>query len=267
MKKTIVLLAAILVTSMACKKSTTSTTPGGGGTVQQNTGMSNGFPASGTGSINGVLYAQRISVPTYSVTSYNAGAVFSKTAKAFSSLYVILGVPVGYDPAGAVEIDSTTLSFNATNVNNHINSYTDSAGTSVYNSAKWTVGGNSNFSTLTTTVTRGYPAIAQSNYLPSAFSKSQPLTINLGTNYSNTDSLIVMVTDNASTNPFFVYKYLPGNASSVTFTAAQLSGASTSSSAPEIIVYAKNYSNLSTGGKNYIFVMENDLVQFVTITP
>jgi hypothetical protein len=215
-----------------------------------------------------VLYAQHIIVPSYSVSQYAAGGTFSKTVKAFSSLYTVLGILLPGEQAGILKLDSTVLKYNTTNANNNINTYTDTTNTSIYNTVNWNVGGNANFTAFTTTVTRGYPTIANVNYLSTTFSKSQSLTINFGaTNYSNTDSIIVMITDNASTNPFFIYKYVAGNASSVTFTAAQLSGASTSSTSSQVIVYAKNYSNLNSGGKNYVFVMENDLVQFVTITP
>jgi len=263
MKKTIIITVIICI-AFACKKSSNTT---GGGAIVQNTGTSSGFGAGGTSSINGVLYAQHFSVPSYSVSQYNGGATFSKTAKPLSSLYAVMGIPIGGEQAGILKLDSTVLKYNTTNANGNINTYTDSTNTSVYSSVNWNVGGNANFTAFTATVSRGYPAIANSTYLPATFSKSQPLTINFGaTNYTNTDSIVVMITDNTSSTGF-IYKYMAGTSSSVTFTAAQLSGLSTTSSNSQIIVYAKNYSSLTNGGKNYVFVMENDLIQFVTITP
>jgi len=268
MKKNSLLLAAILVTAIACKKSTTTTRGPGVGTTQSTT-VTNGFGTAGTNNINGVLYAQRLNISAsgLNVVQYQAGATFSKTAKPLSGLYAQLGIPLNGEQAGVLKLDSTILKYNYTNANSNINTYSDTTTNSVYNSAKWSVGGNTNFTAFTTTVTRGYPVMTNTSYLPTTFSKSQPLTINFGSNnYSNTDSLIVLITDNGSTTNFFVYKYVAGNASSVTFTAAELSAASTTSS-PEIVVYAKNYSSSSNGGKNYVFVLENDLVNYVTITP
>ena len=264
--KKIILLASILSVVVACKKSNT-TTSGGGNTTLQNTTISNGFPASGTGSINGVLYAQSTTIPSYSITAYAGGATFSKTAKPFSQLYTIFGVLIGYDNAGILKLDSTVLKYNTTAGNQ--NTYSDtSTNNPIYSTVKWNIGGNSNFTGFNTTVPRGYPVIANPNYLPATFSKSQPLTLNFGTsNYTNADSIFVLITDNASPTTSYVSKYLAGNASSVTFTAAQLSGMSTSSSSAQIVVYAKNFSNITNGNKNYIFIMQNTLVQFVTITP
>jgi len=267
MKKIEILLFAVLFILLACKKNNSTTSTGGGYTASQNTSISNGFPASGTGSINGVLYAQHISVPSYSISQYYGGATFSKTAKPFSSLYALLGILLPGEQAGVLKLDSTVLKYNYTSAQNNINTYSDTTNTSVYSSLKWNIGGNANFTAFITNVQRGYPIITNTNYLPTTFSKSQPLTINFGSNYSNTDSIIVAITDNASPTSFFIYKYIAGNVSSVTFTASQLSGASTSTTNPQIIIYAKNYSNITNGNKNYIFVMENDLTQFVTITP
>ncbi|MHB8259391.1 MAG: hypothetical protein ACYDCN_02445 [Bacteroidia bacterium] len=264
MKKTTILLTAILFTVLACKKSSTTTSGGGGGGTTPNTTISNGFPASGTSSINGVLYAQSITIPSYSITQYNGGAAFSKTAKPFSLMYTIYGILIGSDLVGVLKLDSTILKYSTTgNI-----TYTDTTNSSIYSAVKWNIGGNTNFGAFTTTVTRGYPVMTNASYLPTTFSKSQPLTINFGaTNYSNTDSIMVMITDNASPTSFGFYKYLAGNASSVTFAASQLSGLSTTSASPEIIVYAKNFSNMTNANKNYIFVMQNSLVQFITITP
>ncbi len=264
MKKTIILTAIICI-AFACKKNNTTT--GGGGNTTQSTTTSSGFGVGGTNNINGVLYAMHLSVPSYSISQYQGGATFSKTAKPLSSLYVVMGIPIGGEQVGVLKLDSTVLKYNTTNANSNINTYTDTTNNSIYNAVKWNVGGNTNFSAFTATVSRGYPIIANSTYLPATFSKSQALTINFGaTNYSNTDSIVVMITDNASTTNF-IYKYLAGTNSSVTFTAAQLSGLSTTATNSQIIVYAKNYSNLNNGGKNYLFVLENDLIQFVTITP
>ena len=264
MKKTIILIAIICI-AFACKKSTT--TFGGGGNTTQSTTTSSGFGTGGTNNVNGVLYAQHLSVPSYSISQYQGGATFSKTAKPLSSLYAVMGIPIGGEQAGVLKLDSTVFKYNSTNANSNINTYTDTTNNSIYTTAKWNIGGNANFTAFTATVLRGYPAIANSTYLPATFSKSQPLTINFGaTNYTNTDSIVVMITDNTSSTGF-IYKYMAGNGSSATFTAAQLSGLSTTSTNSQIIVYAKNYSNLNNGGKNYVFVLENDLIQFVTITP
>lgn len=261
MKKIISLLCISAVMFSCQKTNNPPTTSSGGGSSPQNTTISNGFPSSGTGSINGVLYSQKLTITNYSVTQYAAGAGFSAIAKPFSFISFYSGV-IGYNPAGVVKINSTILK---DSIRGSTNYYTDTTSNSVYSSVSWNVGGNPSFSTFTTSVPRGYPAIVNTGYLPAAFSKSVPLTLTFGTaNYTNTDSLFVVITDNISSA--FIYKYLPGNSTSVTFPVAQLSGFSVGTQGA-ITIFAKNYSNLTNAGKNYIFVLENTLAQWVTINP
>ena len=90
-------------------------------------------------------------------------------------------------------------------------------------------------------------------------------TINFGiNNYSNTDSIIVLLQGGPGTtsSPF---KHLSGSATSVTYTSAELNTISTGSG--EIIVYGINYSNITINSKNYLYIMQYDVINTITINP
>jgi|GEM_PF-1795086 hypothetical protein len=264
MKKTTFLLAVILVTAIACKKSTT--TPGGPGGTTQSTTISNGFGAAGTSNINGVFMAELFNFPGLSVIQYHSSASLFKTAHPFNQLYQSAGIISPGDTAGHLKINTTTM---VRDTGNPSFIYTDTTSTANYSSGvKWTLAGNVNFTAFSTSVTRGFPVAANANYLPSTFSKSQNLTLNLGTaGYTNTDSLMVMIYTSSSATSGAVFKYVAGNASSVTFTPADMSSLITNGSFNEILVYAKNFSNMSVNGKNYVFVMHYTIGAFITVTP
>jgi hypothetical protein len=76
-----------------------------------------------------------------------------------------------------------------------------------------------------------------------------------------------MIYTTSTTTSTAAFKYVAGNASSVTFTPADMSSLITNGSFNEIVVYAKNFSSMSVNGKNYVFVMQYTIGAFVTITP
>ncbi len=114
-------------------------------------------------------------------------------------------------------------------------------------------------------VARGFPLITNPNYLPNTISKAAGFTINFGTNnYANTDSIIVLLVGGQGTTSF-PYKHLSGNATSVTYTSAELNNVSSGSG--QIIVYGINYSNMTVNSKNYLYIMQHDVINFLTINP
>ncbi len=257
----------ILVVFLACKKKKDptpidSTTPPVNNNPA-NSSLANGLPAN-TGNINGVFLAQKLSIPSSSFTVYQSYASLNVSGNSLQAINPISILLVGMDNAGTVKINSNILKFETINAF-EMHRYTDTTASPNYTTGViWYLGGNTSFSSFTTTITRGFPIISNTGFLPTTISKTQSLTINFGSsNISNADSIIVEI----SGPGLNVSKTLAGSTQSVNFTAAQLSNATVGTSNAQFLVYVKNYSNMSINNKTHVFIMMNSLSGFANVTP
>jgi len=210
--------------------------------------------------------AEVYNFPSMSLLQYKSRASLYKVVHPFNQQYLLVGILVPGDSAGHLKINATDL---VRDTSNPAFIYTDITSNANYSAGvKWTLAGNADFSAFSTMVTRGFPVMANPNYIPATFSKSHNFTLNLGTAaYSNTDSIMVMLYTGGSAASGSAFKYVAGNATSVTFTPYDMASLVTTGSANEVIVYAKNFSSMSVNGKNYVFVMHYNVGAFVTVTP
>jgi hypothetical protein len=258
MKYLLLKLIIIFIILSACKKEDDTAY-----NTMINTSVSNGFPLGGTDYLNGFLFARKEIVPSLSITSYSSEAGFSSSTIPMSQFYYLSSIILGVESVGIVKINSSTMKWQGVKSSSQ-QIYKDLTLVPDYSSGvSWTVSGNSNFSPFNTTVPRGFPVINKTNYLPQIISKSQPLVIHTGyNNYTNTDSIMVGISDEST----LIYQYFAGKDSVLTFTAEDLADLSIGSVNHQLIVYAKNFSNIVVNNKRYIFVMQTDLVQFISIT-
>jgi hypothetical protein len=254
-------LTIILIGFSSCKKSNT---------VQKtiiNTSISNGFPQGGANYLNGVLYARKqILIPEGDVT-YSSAAGFSSSTLPMTNYYYLfdlLTTILGNESAGIVKVNSSVMKWRGLKTSS-MQIYQDSTRNPEYSGGiSWDVGGNVNFSSFNTSVSRGFPVITDASFLPDTISKSQPLYIHSGkNNYSNTDSIMIGFKDDTN----IVYKYFGGTDSVFVFTPEEMSILTAGSVNREIKVFAKNFSNMIVNNKRYVFIMHTDLIKFITVIP
>jgi hypothetical protein len=265
MKKTVILILSIFILSAGCKKKEQiePETPNNAPSPAPTGGIQNGM-GSNSNNLQGVMQVTKYTIPSFGASIYQSAAAFNPNPMSFG-YYSIMGniySTTGVN-AGTLKINSTPLVFNGGTPSQQ-NMYVDTAASPNYgNSVTWNLAANSSFNSFTTTVSRGFPVIANMNYLPASFAKSSPLTINFGANnYSNTDSLIVFISAQSGMSPI---KHLSASATSVTYSSGELTGLGTGNG--NIIIMAMNFSNISTSGKNYVFIMGNNLSENVVINP
>jgi hypothetical protein len=258
MRNKILIITIIFISLSACRKDDNNSNNN-----VINTPISDGFPPGGKDYLNGLLYARKEILAPEGLISYTAEAGFSDTTLPLTNFYYLSGIILGVERAGTVKINSTFLKWNGLKSSSQL-IYRDSTNNPDYShGVSWDVGGNSNFSSFKTTVTRGFPMINNIDYLPSVFSKSVPLTIHTGANnYSNTDSIMIGISDGT----ILLYQYFSGKDSVFTFNPEDLTHLSTGSG-KQITVYAKNFSNMVVNNKRYLYVMHSDVLKFISITP
>ena len=265
MKKTIIFISVISFFTFCKKKNETPAVTAPINNAPVNTPLQAGF-GTNVNNLHGVLQAEKIAVPSFSSTTFESRASFNFNSQPYSYYYLMGGIfaTTGVN-AGTLKLNSTILKYDISTPN-QTNRYKDTLSTRNYSiGATWDLTANGNFNSFNAPVNVGFPIIVNNSYLPNTISKSAGLTINFGNNnYSNTDSIIVFIVGGAGTTSYPI-KHVSGTATSITFTSTELNGIGTGSG--EIIVYGLNYSNMTVNSKNYLYIMQYDVINFVTINP
>ena len=265
MKKVIISIIVVSFFTFCKKKNETPTTITPTNNVPVNTYLQNGL-GNNANNLNGVLQAEKMEIPAFSIVAYESRAAFNSATQPYSYYFMLGGIfaTTGIN-AGTLKLNTTTLKYDVSTPN-QINRYKDTLSARNYSAgATWDLTANSSFSSFSVNVARGFPIISSPNYLPNTISKSVGFTINFGVNnYSNTDSIIVLLQGGVGTTSY-PYKHLSSSATSVTYTSAELNNVGTGSG--EIIVYGINYSNITINSKNYLYIMQYDVINQITINP
>ncbi len=148
---------------------------------------------------------------------------------------------------GAVTINSSNLK----KVQNNAYIYDDFLNPLDFGTVTWTAAGNGNIPAINKTVNRGFPSFSGAESLPASISKTSGLSISLSGKVSNADSVIVVVGSNNKS----AYKIVGGNAASVSFSTAELSGVE-ASSVGLVSVSPYNISSETISSKKYYFINE-----------
>ena len=261
MQKLFIVVSLFTVLFTECKKENKPSP------VNINTSISNGFPSGGANYLNGFLYARRYILVPELDTSFSASAGFSNSTLPMSNYYMMFSNVItilGNETAGTVKIDSTEMKWGYSKTSSTL-IYRDTTYNPKYkNTVQWTVSGNKNFSSFSTKVTRGFPEIANPDFLPDTIYKSDNITLRSGANnFSNTDSIMVQIQDDLSS----VYKYFSGKDSIFTFTKEEIAGLNNGLLNRQIKVYAKNFSNIIVNNNRFVFAMHTDIIKFIKILP
>jgi hypothetical protein len=184
----------------------------------------------------------RVSQNTYVSSSFafngsGATAVFS------SSAMIGAGTVGGQLEAGQVMLNSTILKKDG--MPNPF--YYDTTGTSYTPPVTWSVNGSSGVPSFSQSVTGTYPVFTGTAAVQSSITLSQGASIALN-GIMGADEIDVLLF--GSNLP--VSKTLPGNSTSVNFTASELSSVGTSTAGMIIITVSKN-TLAPVGGKNFKF--------------
>lgn len=265
MRKEILIIIAVSFFAFCKKKNETPPTVTPTNNTPINTSLQNGL-GSEANNLNGVLQAEKMEIPAFSFVAYESRAAFDAAQKPYSNYFMLGGIFATTGVyAGALKLNNTTLKYDISTAN-QINRYKDTLSSRNYSAgATWDLTANSSFSSFSVNVSRGFPIISNPNYLPNTISKSAGFTINFGvSNYSNTDSILVLIQGGAGTTSY-PYKHLAGSVTSVTYTPAELNNIGNGSG--QIIIYALNYSNITVNSKNYLLIMQYDVINPVTINP
>jgi hypothetical protein len=256
MKRTILILA-LAISIYGCKKDKT-TEPTSTTSLSSDANAETGL-GSNYNHLNGLMFAQK-TLGTNDTLVYMSGAFFFATQ--ISPQQMDSDTLTGVN-AGTLKINSNTMVYNAAFQGIYLDPLTGFfgiGGTADYSSgATWHLTGNSNFASFDINVARGFPSISNINF-PDSVSQSTGFTINFATgNFTNTDSIYVEINGNDNTE-----KSLAGNATSVTFTPADLSSLSGNLT---LSITTENYSNKTVGSKNYLFVMNYVINKSLLLKP
>lgn len=161
--------------------------------------------------------------------------------------------------AGTVTIEGKSL----TKYQNNSYVYDNYLSPLTLSSLTWNVSGNGNIQSFSKTITRPVPTFSGHSSLPSSISKAAGLSISLGSALYQADSVIVLLT---SSNDNVVIKSVAGNASSVSFSSAELSALSNSTTG-SISISPYNITAETINNRKYYFVNESSyLKMMVSIT-
>ena len=265
--KKIIILVSIISHFTFCKKKEANTPVANTPTnnVPVNSPFQSGI-GNNTNNLNGVLQVEKVVIPSFSTTAYESRAAFNANYQSLSYYYQLGGIfATTGSNAGVLKLNSTTLKYDIATAN-QTNRYKDTVSVRNYSiGATWDLVANNSFSSFSVNIAQGFPIIANPNYLPNTVSKAAGLTINFGANnYSNTDSIIVFLVGGPGTTSY-PYKHLSGNVTSISYSPAELINVGTGNG--EIIVYGINYSNMTVNSKNYLYIMQYDVINFITINP
>lgn len=164
--------------------------------------------------------------------------------------------------AGTVDVDGNMLE----KVDNNAYVYTTAptatnpAGIDFGSSYDWNVTGGSGFAAFSHTVSFGFPSIGNITSATGTISTATDYTLSIQ-NVSNADSVIYQIAGGSGNNNILVTK--PGNATSHTFSAADLAALG---SGPAILqVAAYKLDNDNKGGKTVYFINETVVSEIVEL--
>jgi hypothetical protein len=265
--KEIYFLVAAVIALAACKKPKKKETEQ---VPVVNTEQANGLP-SNPKAINGYLYASYKN--SGSVYYYcNVYASFSDPAKKLTA-----GWDHFYDNNGSFgttsnfgNIDVGNMSFNGSFLQkssfnpNVFYTQTNSNSFQPITYSSWSNEGNLSFLPMDLGVTRPFPSTAP-NPTFAPVSKSTPYTLNLAEYVTNYDSVLVVLSDNFSSQSM-LKKRVDASTTTVTFTPAEMSTLYSGSNG-NIFVYAYNYTNQTINSKVYLFEQSAKISRYIYIGP
>ena len=194
------------------------------------------------------MTAMLLDIKGTNITFTTALAVFCATPQKLGYYYTPEGGAIARGVnAGLLKLNADSVDFFPDNTGGIYYEF----GNGQAASTTWELTGLSPFTSFTTMVSRGFPAMATPNFLPDSASLNGGLQLQWSNNYSNADSIFVFVGDGNSTP---LHRHLPGNANSVTFMPAEM--AKLSAGRGEINMQASNYSNETVNGKNYLYIQQ-----------
>ena len=232
-----------------------------------NTEMTDGLPQNYK-SINGYLYS---GVQTYQYSSSStyyysfSYAAFCDPSKNLISSYNhytnnknFSNVPLGNIDVGNVTLNGVNV-FKNLQQNFEVSYQNNSSNINFLNyNASWKTDGNRTFKPIEVSINKGHPVILTSGLnIPTSIPKNSNFSINIGTNISNYDSLIVILEDGNWNGK--IRKVVPKNALSLTFTTQEMSILYTSNNG-KITFYAYNYSNMTVDSKVTLFELSNQYI-------
>lgn len=271
MKKQVITFSIIALTGVlcftACKKksdpapaSTSSSTTGGSTTGGSSSSASTPPTASDA---DGVMVALRLNTASViSVPGFGNVTTFIKLDGGIAQFPTTTGGNT-YQDAGTVTLNTTTLTKQSNNQYQKIQQ-PNQANFGLSSSVSWTVAGTSSVPAISGVYAYQLPTYDTTyfgNLLPSnTLTKSSGLTVYISSYVSHTtssDSVICLITGGGSTS---VKKTVSVNASTVSFTASELSGLSNTTNGQFQITPYSIYSN-TYSGKKYYFVSEQAYVK------
>jgi hypothetical protein len=246
----------MLLVITSCKKNENSPAPDPVITPPvQNSALQPGIGANAN-SLHGVLMGTIFEVPGLGMNYSTALGIFNNAPQKYGVYYRPEGRAVSPGVyAGVLKYNSDTVDY----LQNGPQGFYYEYNIANVSTATWELEAISPFTSFTTTVTRGFPVQSGTNFLPDSVNRSAGLTLQLSNIFSNTDSLFVFITD----QNFMLSRHLPGNASSVNFTTAELQQFVNATC--QISVMAHNYSNQTINGKNLMYVMQRYFTEDVTL--
>lgn len=238
----------------------------------KSTDLKSGFPDN-PGSINGYFYAAaRNNGNNFSVIAY---AILSDPARDLISTYNHNNESMMFNSNnfGNINIGNVLFNNNSVNLFNTGNSvsYNSNNGnltlTSI-NQAHWKTSGNGSFKAIDMDITRGFPI------LPNTFTNtSQTYSLSISNGFgldisgaSNYDSLIVSISNGASSFAQGARKNIAAGVTSVYFSSSDLSILSTGTYA-YLYINAYNYSNKTVENVSYVFELANKVQTYLLVNP
>lgn len=155
--------------------------------------------------------------------------------------------------AGAVSVNSITLKPQPQSSSSIV--YNDTTSTICTAPLQWSVSGGNGIPAFTYTYTGVKPIYTGYNTLPDTIKLSQNKVINF-TGLTGADEIVVYLTAGSS----YISKVLPGTSTSVSFTAAELSGITPSSSSTLWLAFNKA-DLIDIGGKKFKFKIGYQVVK------
>ncbi len=149
---------------------------------------------------------------------------------------------------GAVTLNGKGLAKSS----NNAYSYQNLTDPLTFSSVSWNVAGSSSVPAFSYSDDRAFPDYSGFSSLPATVTRSSGVTISLGSMVSNADSVYVILTDY---NNHSILKRLGGNASSCTFSAAELGGFTAGQGMVQVTPW--NYKAEDFSSKKFYFVLES----------
>ncbi len=241
MKKTTLILSSLVVFFSACKKVDNVTNP-------TNPTSTPSAVTPTPGNVSGALISLQAN---YNYT--NPQLPIPVDLKFETGLAVFFS-----SPGSSTHVDAGTVSVNSTNLDNSSNTYSKTvlesqaaAMLSFDGGSSWNVAGAGSVAGFTYNHTTAFPSYTGT--LPTTVTKASGLTVSISSFTSSADSVIVVLAAGSSS----LTKTVVSSASSVTFTASELSGFPTVTDNTGIIqVDPWKATIVNKNGKDYAFIKE-----------